>query len=69
MTMSPKLLLAGQPAAGVDGQRVVDRPWHGRRTDDAGRDLHVLLADGAITSPAARPRAATLFGSSQTRMA
>ncbi len=42
-----ELVLGGQPAARVDGQREVDRAVHGHAADHAGRDLHVLVADGA----------------------
>ena len=42
-----ELLLVGQAAARVDAELVGDWLGHGRRADDAGRDLDVLLADGA----------------------
>ena len=42
-----ELLLVEQAAARVHAELVVDRHGHRRRADHAGRDLHVLLADGA----------------------
>jgi hypothetical protein len=64
-----ELLLGLQAALGVDGQLHVDARQAGRGADHAGGGLHVLLADGATTSLADRPRCATFCGSSQTRMA